>query len=214
MYLTGGGCEMNSLLWDPHTKCQHSRLFGRTVGTYELWLFQARLWWRFPLLYICNPNTQTEDVLANPGIMIYSKNSSRCITRTWTCSWQGNCIVKCLVPTSRQQCLHILNRCVESSSFKGNLNHLSVPSLPTTNHLWSFPLQSRRSPINSSWVWPSAGKLFPSCCITIYGFEGKRTNSCLFAVLVLLKKKNNSIVARRNTLVLLALVLKNLKAEK
>lgn len=160
------------------------------------------------------PKHQTEDVLANPDIMIYSKNSSRCITRTWTCSGQGNCIVKCRVPTSRQQCLHILNPCVESSSFKWNLNHLSVSSLPTTNHLGSFPLQSRRSPINSSPVWPSAGKFFPSCRITIYGSEGKRTNSFLFAVLVLLKKKNNSIVASRNEVVPLSLVLKNLKAEK
>jgi len=74
-----------------------------------------------------------------------------------------------------------------------------------------FPL---RSPINSPLAQPSAGQLFPGCCITIYGYEGKRANSCLFAVLVLLKKNNNPIVLRRITCVPLSLPLEDFKAEK
>lgn len=103
----------------------------------------------------------TEDILINPGIRIYSKISGRCLTRTctWTCFWKGNCIVKCLVPTSRQQCLHVLNRCVESSPFKWNLNHLSLSSLLTSyKQLWSFPFAGQAQPqkflpgVSQSWA--------------------------------------------------------------
>lgn len=122
----------------PQEKCWHSRLFGsdcwniQTVAVSSLSTVKVSLTW-----YLKPNHPATEDTLANIGDMIYSKISGRCMTRTctWTCSWQGNCIVKSLVPTSRQQCLHILNPCVESSSFKWNLNHPSVPSLPTCRTL-------------------------------------------------------------------------------
>lgn len=159
----------------------------------------------------------TEDTLTNSGVRIYSKISGRCLTRTctWTCFWKGNCIVKSLVPTSRQQCLHVLNRCVESSSFKWNLNHLSMSSLPTSyKQLWSFPLTRQYSLINPSLVWAKAGQLFSRCCTTIYGDKGKLTSSSLFAVLVLLRKNNNTIVPSKITLVPLSLPLENLKTEK
>ena len=117
-----------------HEKRWHSRLFSRdcwnirTVAVSSLSVVKVSF-----AGYLQPKHPATEDILANLGIVIYSKISGRCMTRTcsWTCFWQGNCIVKCLVPTSRQQRLHILNPCVESSSFKWNLNHLSMSSLLT-----------------------------------------------------------------------------------
>lgn len=117
---------------------------------------------KLPLTGYCQPkHPATEDTLTNPGIGIYSKISGRCLTRTctWTCFWKGNCIVKCLVPTSRQQCLHISNRGVESSSFRWNLNHLSMlSSLSSYKQLWSFPLAGQAQPhkffpgVNQNWA--------------------------------------------------------------
>lgn len=198
-------------------KCWHSRLLAETVGLYNLCLLQTCPKRSCPLQDICNPNAQQQKILTNPGIRIYSKISGRCLTRTctWTCFWKGNCIVKCLVPTSRQQCLHVLNLCVESSSFKWNLNHwVCRPYCPPTNSCGAFPLQGRHRPINSSLVWAKAGQLFFSCCITIYGDKRNRTSSSLFAVLVLLRKNNNTIVPSKITLVPLSLLLENFKIEK
>lgn len=150
MSFTGGGCEMNWLLWDPHPKCWHGRLLAGTAGIYKPWLFQT-----------CPQRSCPLQDIYNPSIRIYSKTSGRCLTRTctWTCFWKGNRIVKCLVPTSQQQCLHILNRCVESSSFKWNLNHLSMSSLLTSyRQLWSFPLAGQAQPhkfipgVSRSWA--------------------------------------------------------------
>lgn len=126
------------VLRSPQEKCWHSRLFGsgcwniRTVAVSNLYTVKVSFTW-----YLKPKRPATEDILANIGNMIYSKISGRCMTRTctWTCSWQGNCIVKCLVPTGRQPCLRILNPGVESSSFKWNSNHLSVPSLLTCRTL-------------------------------------------------------------------------------
>lgn len=124
-----------------HKKCWHNMLFSRDC--WNIWTVAASSLLAVEVFitgYLQPKHPATEDILANLSIMIYSKINSRFVTKTcsWTCSWQGNCIVKCLVPTSRQQCLHILNPHVESSSFKWNVNHLSVSSLLTC---YKLPLE-------------------------------------------------------------------------
>lgn len=153
MSLTGGGCEMNWLLWDPAPEMLTQQVSSRDCWNIQPMFVSNLASAKLPFTGCLQPkHPATEDILTNSGVRIYSKISGRCLTRTctWTCFWKGNCIVKCLVPTSRQQCLHVLNRCVESSSFKWNVNHLSVPSLPTSyKQLWSFPLAGQAQPHKS-----------------------------------------------------------------
>lgn len=153
MSLTGGGCEMNWLLWDPHLRNADPAVISRDCWNIETFCIYKNMSVsnlsaaKLPFLQPKHP--ATEDTLTNPGIRIYSKISGRCLTRTctWTCSWKGSCIVKRLVPTSQQQCLHILNGCVESLSFQWNLNHLSMSFLLTSyKQLWSFPLAGQAQP--------------------------------------------------------------------
>jgi len=144
MYITGGGCEMNRVLWDPCTRnADTAGCSVRTIGIHEPWLFHACPRWRCPLLDICNLNTQQQK--------IFLQMEAAWFTRKSVAGTRPEPVPE-LVPDGETASSSALFQQVSSSACRFQipvlshrcLNGTSIawaypPCCPPTNHWWSFP---------------------------------------------------------------------------